>query len=504
MKRLLLTCCILAGLISNGHSQNCNPQGNQNTYGTNNVWIGYVYNNSNLGSYKGYINRGSAASPNFDTDFGGANTALTTAGCPVQTEKFSVRFRLNKTFSSGTYKIMVGGDDGYRLSLNGGSTWVINAWDDHAYQATELTINLSGTYNMVLEYYDNTGDNRLSFHIGAVTCGNQNTETYGSNNIWNGYLFTGTSFNSYAGKVTKGNPMDASFTEDFGGSDTYFHSSCNFVRTEKFSVRYRLIKTFTDGIYSFGVGGDDGYRLSIDSGRTWLINRWDDHSFITSTATLRLNGTYKLVLEYYENGGDNLLNFFVQNGTVLAAEKLQLTGREQQGVATLAWDLKTDNKPALFELEKSTNGSNFSKAGTISAAASTQSNNLLHYNTTDKMVTAGNTYYRIKMTDTDGKYSWSNTITLHNSAQNPDAIKIYPTVLTGTSLNIISNNALSDASIVIHDFTGKPVYNQRLGKIAAAQPVTVNTGNNRLPAGIYLLSVLEAGSIVSTRKITVL
>lgn len=499
MKRLLLTCCILTGLIINGQSQNCNPQGNQNTYGANNVWIGYVYNNSNLSSYKGYINRGTAASPNFDTDFGGAATTLATAGCPVETETFSVRFRLNKTFSNGTYKITVGGDDGYRLSLNGGNSWVINAWNDHAYQTTELTTTLNGTCNIVLEYYDNTGDNRLSFHIGAVTCGNQNTETYGLNNIWNGYLYTGTSFNSYAGKVTTGNPVDASFTESFGGSDTYFHSSCNYLRTEKFSARYRLIKTFADGIYSFGVGGDDGYRLSIDSGRTWLINRWDDHSFITTTATLRLNGTYKLVLEYYENGGDNLLNFFVQSGTVLATEKLQLTGREQQGTATLAWDLQTDNKPAFFELEKSTNGSNFSKASTINAAAST-----LHYSTTDKMVSAGNMYYRIKMTATDGSSTWSNTITLHNSAENTGAVKIYPTVLTGAGLHIISNNALSDASIIIHDFTGKPVYNQRLGKTAAGLPVTVNTGNTRLPAGIYLLSVMEAGRVMRTQKITVL
>jgi hypothetical protein len=77
-------------------SQNCNIQGNQNTYGTNNIWTGYVYNNANLSSYRGSITRGATGNPNFDTDFGGSNINLATSGCPVQTETFSVRFKLAK------------------------------------------------------------------------------------------------------------------------------------------------------------------------------------------------------------------------------------------------------------------------------------------------------------------------------------------------------------------------------------------------------------------------
>jgi hypothetical protein len=34
-----------------------------------------------------------------------------------------------------------------------------------------------------------------------------------------------------------------------------------------FSVRFRLRKTFSAGYYTFLVGGDDGFRLSIDGGR---------------------------------------------------------------------------------------------------------------------------------------------------------------------------------------------------------------------------------------------
>ena len=59
----------------------------------------------------------------------------------------------------------VGADDGYRLSLDGGSTWVINNWGDHSYTLPAIySATLNGTYNMVLEYYENGGQNRISMN----------------------------------------------------------------------------------------------------------------------------------------------------------------------------------------------------------------------------------------------------------------------------------------------------------------------------------------------------
>ncbi|MBS1602468.1 MAG: T9SS type A sorting domain-containing protein, partial [Bacteroidetes bacterium] len=43
------------------------------------------------------------------------------------------------------------------------STWAINNWSDHVYTTSTYTATLSGTKNMVLEYYENGGINRVSF-----------------------------------------------------------------------------------------------------------------------------------------------------------------------------------------------------------------------------------------------------------------------------------------------------------------------------------------------------
>ena len=85
----------------------------------------------------------------------------------IYTENFSARYRLQKT-PLGTYIFTVGGDDGYRLSLDGGgNTWVIDKWQDQGYNITSYTAVLKRLRNIVLEYYENGGENRISFDMNS-------------------------------------------------------------------------------------------------------------------------------------------------------------------------------------------------------------------------------------------------------------------------------------------------------------------------------------------------
>src|ERR1700756_4263802 len=100
-------------------------QGDQTSYGTNNVWIGYVYEGKSFNYYHGFVTEGSASNPNFNESFGGNQVYYNTNGCSVYTDTFSVRYKLTASYS-GNFTITVGGDDGVRFSLDGGNTWVIN------------------------------------------------------------------------------------------------------------------------------------------------------------------------------------------------------------------------------------------------------------------------------------------------------------------------------------------------------------------------------------------
>ena len=89
------------------------------------------------------------------------------AGLP--TNDFSARFETCLSLARPeTITFVVGSDDGSRLYV--GDRALIDLWSDHGYVTLEQTVPLpAGTHRLRLDYYDRTGDARLSFaaHIAS-------------------------------------------------------------------------------------------------------------------------------------------------------------------------------------------------------------------------------------------------------------------------------------------------------------------------------------------------
>ncbi|MBX9888659.1 MAG: T9SS sorting signal type C domain-containing protein [Flavobacteriaceae bacterium] len=144
------------------------PPGDQTSYGASS-WIGYVYASTNGGNppsnafttnYVGNITQAEI----FDLNLGNSSVSGPNL-CNTYADNFAIRFKMNKNMPSGNYTFNVGGDDGYRLSIDGGSTFLsgINNWNAHAYQSSTQTVFLSGNTNFVLEYFENGGQSRVQF-----------------------------------------------------------------------------------------------------------------------------------------------------------------------------------------------------------------------------------------------------------------------------------------------------------------------------------------------------
>ncbi|MBW7890100.1 MAG: T9SS type A sorting domain-containing protein [Chitinophagaceae bacterium] len=498
MKKIILFTNMLFALVS-VYSQKCTPAGDQTTYGTGNVWIGYAYKNKNLNNYRGYVNEGTAASPNFDQNFGGENVDYPTHGCPVNTNKFSIRYKLSKYFASGTYLFTIGGDDGFRLSLDGGATWAINAWVDQSYTVKTLTIALSGTYNMILEYYDQGGANRISFSVVALCNGSEDANTYGTGNTWNGYVYDGINFNIYSGMVHEGSSTSPDFDENFGGDNVSYATSGCSVQTETFSVRYRLTKTFAPGTYMFTVGGDDGYRLSIDGGNTWIINNWGLHSYTTSNSSASLNGSYDMVLEYYENSGANRVSFSMRTLSILPVILESFTAVERESTVQLKWDISSNSDLHRFEVEKSTDGQSFSAIGNVSP----NNNSVTQYSFTDQAPIREITYYRLKITGKNGISTYSRPVTIRPTSNSGNNLNVYPTVVRGNSFFLTSSNSIRNAVVTVTALNGKVIARQNAGNIIAGQPVSVSTNAANYGKGIYLVTLSGSDFERSTGKIII-
>ena len=54
------------------------------------------------------------------------------------------------------------------MSIDGGSSYIIDNYSDHAFQTTDATVTLDGNYDLVLDYYEGGASNRVSFEIVSV------------------------------------------------------------------------------------------------------------------------------------------------------------------------------------------------------------------------------------------------------------------------------------------------------------------------------------------------
>lgn len=144
-----------------------------------------------------------------------------------------------------------------------------------------------------------------------------------------------------------------------------------------------------------------------------------------------------------------------------------------------------------FEVEFSTDGRSWNKIGIVNIENILQSN----YSFTHKDIPSGNLYYRIKETDKDGEYIYSN-IALLNNKSNSDNFVIFPNPASNhISINAPAN-ATAKTSVNVYDAAGR----QLSSLIMVRQTQEISTSN--LPNGTYLLKITNNG-ITTTQKVLI-
>ncbi|OQP43105.1 hypothetical protein A4H97_13260 [Niastella yeongjuensis] len=473
--------------------------GDQTSYGTNDTWIGYVYDNDDFTNYMGFINEGAPGLMNFDQHFGDVDEmTYPTSNCSIRTNSFSIRYKLRKNFPDDTYAFTISGDDGYRLSLDGGTTWIIGDWGGHGYTSRSVSVHLNGPVNMVIEYFDQGGGQRITFQA----CGGITDETvYGTNNIWRGYVYDNPDFTAWKGIVFEGSAANPFFDQNFGGDDVTYNTSNCSIETQSFSIRYRLRKTFpllTN--ITFLVSGDDGYRFSLDGGANWVINNWGDHVYMTGSYSTALNaGTYDMVVEYYDNGAANRVSFDM-NSIILPVQLLQFNGRLQNEQTQLNWTTPLSSNTDHFVVDRSNDGRQFFSIGEVKAAAGITNANGIRFSFTDASTLTGTQYYRLRLIDKNGTTTYSETITIKNNTTGQ--ARIYPTVIQpNTSLWLQTGKQLENVTITVTDIMGRAVMQQHASVLPGNQTTSYSLPN--MVKGTYVVKVKDAMGVQLTQKIIV-
>jgi len=158
--------------------------------------------------------------------------------------------------------------------------------------------------------------------------------------------------------------------------------------------------------------------------------------------------------------------------------------------ALLKWTTVSEINNAGFSVERSADGKQWSKVGSVSSKASRGNSNLpLNYDYTDTSPLLGSNLYRIKQTDLDGKFDYSAVRML--TFETLGALRVYPNPATST---VSVADVPVGTQLRIMGMDGK-VYRTA---IVAGLPQNVNIAS--LAPGVYFIQTLQDGKAVGIAR----
>lgn len=124
-------------------------------------------------------------------------------------------------------------------------------------------------------------------------------------------------------------------------------------------------------------------------------------------------------------------------------------GKLQNNQSVLSWKTSQEQNTADFEVQYSNDGNRYANAGIIKAAGNSATTR--YYSFTHNFPIAGNNYYRLKMNDEDGSFSYSPVINLRMNNQEM-GLSIYPNPVVSDHfyVNTSSNTSLPLGYMIIN------------------------------------------------------
>jgi hypothetical protein len=258
--------------------------------------------------------------------------------------------------------------------------------------------------------------------------------------------------------------------------------------TYNLSSGFKWLQVNSDSLKIMVIGNFD---VTATTGSVAFQNAGTWYNYL-SGGTRTATGTAESITlqpgEYYvylNKDVNNLVN-------ALPLKLISFAGKRNTDNISLAWLTANEVNVKQFVVERSNNGVDFSAIGTVAARNVTTAQSQYAY--ADKEIAAlknnKQIYYRLKMIDIDGTFSYSNVAVINPSAS-VTRFSTYPNPVKGSVVYVeLKETAQSNLQIRIEDVTGK-VYNRytiNRSNTTGAIPVNIKS----LANGVYMLTVESA------------
>ncbi len=296
-----------------------------------------------------------------------------------------------------------------------------------------------------------------------------------------------------------------------GGGVCYNEDSIYVIATPAaFSVKYPTTNTITwytqhtDSV-TWNVSSTDiapincakvAIDLSVDGGYTYPYTLIDSTpntgsckiivpTVVTTTARVRVRSLGNVFFNI------STANFKIVAHGVPISLKL-FNGFAKELSNQLYWTSVTETGTDYFVIERSNNGKEFSEYAKIKA--SNYSNTAKDYTYLDEAVANKDWYYRLKMVDLTGEFTYSNIIKIARNGEK-NSIKVYPN--PATDKIVVTHDKTQNASLHIYNVQGQLVYTGKVNPSSVATEVNINTLSN----GFYSVVITDDNNTYKSKFI---
>ena len=197
--------------------------------------------------------------------------------------------------------------------------------------------------------------------------------------------------------------------------------------------------------------------------------------FVNGAGILHATGYFEGAVDFDPGAGIATLNsaegrtFIIKlGGSVLPITLLSFSGTANANGNLLKWETSREKNTNQFEIEKSEDGVSFTTIAILPAAGN--SSHTLRYSYLHGHPINGNNYYRLKMVDIDGRFTYSPVIVISNNAE-LFSVKIFPNPVE--DILQIHIQAEKKEMILFNLFNTE-------GKIIASKKMNLQKGSNYL------------------------